>query len=74
MIRKMDVILSFFCLWKFLIFEISYFDQKEKSYRSLFREIKIRVHMNSPPMVRCERGLATNDAYQSVGSSRSSLF
>jgi hypothetical protein len=69
MIRIIDVIFSFFG-----IFHFKKLDQKEKSYRSYFREIKIRVHMNSPPMVRCERGLASNDAYQSVGSSRSSLF
>ena len=44
------------------------------NFRFRSREVKLCIHMNSPPMAKCERSLASNDAYQSVGSSRSSLF
>ena len=49
-------------------------EEKKNLIDRFSREIQIRVHMNSPPMAMCERSLASNDAYQSVGSSRSSLF
>lgn len=52
-------------------------EKDNNNQENIFVRLKyayIDMSMNSTPLLKCERGLATNDAYQSVGSSRSGLF